>query len=90
MRQRMQGAERPMIYVFTTCADSIRTIPVLQHDQSKPEDLDTNMEDHAADEWRYACMSRPWVKPSSTKSDKPRDRWSNAFDKGGNESWKTV
>jgi len=27
-----------------------------------PEDLDTNLEDHVSDEWRYMCMSRP-VKP---------------------------
>jgi len=39
----------------------IRTVPVLQHDQSRVEDLDTEAEDPAADETRYACMSRPWV-----------------------------
>jgi hypothetical protein len=50
-----------MIACFSTCVDSIRTIPVLQHDDARPEDLNTNMEDHAADEWRYACMSRPWI-----------------------------
>ena len=63
MRNRMigDGDGRPMIYCFSTCTDSIRTIPALQHDPDKPEDLDTNGEDHAADEWRYACMSRPWV-----------------------------
>ena len=61
MRNRMKGEEgAPMIYCFNTCTDSIRTIPVLQHDERKPEDLDTSAEDHAADEWRYACMSRPW------------------------------
>jgi hypothetical protein len=61
MRQRMKGEEgRPMIYTFSTCVDSIRTIPALQHDPDKPEDLDTDGEDHAADEWRYACMSRPY------------------------------
>jgi hypothetical protein len=41
---------------------SIRTIPVLQHDPMKPEDLDTNSEDHAADMVRYATMARPWLK----------------------------
>lgn len=51
----------PMIYTFHTCKDSIRTIPVLQHDFKKPEDLDTEAEDHAADEWRYAVMAN--VKP---------------------------
>jgi hypothetical protein len=51
-----------MIYFFSTCVDSIRTIPVLQHDPHRAEDLDTKAEDHAADDWRYACMSRPWIK----------------------------
>lgn len=64
MRQRFQGVDdEPMIYCFSTCTDSIRTIPLLQHDENKAEDIDTEMEDHAADDWRYACMSRPWQKP---------------------------
>jgi hypothetical protein len=60
-----------MIYTFSTCVDSIRTIPALQHDQDKPEDLDTDGEDHAADEWRYACMSRPYqpIRASEKKPD---------------------
>jgi hypothetical protein len=72
MRQRMKGDGdgRPMIYTFSTCVDSIRTIPALQHDQDKPEDLDTDGEDHAADEWRYACMSRPY-QPASAAPPKP-------------------
>lgn len=62
MRARLHGDDqgRPMICCFNTCTDSIRTIPVLQHDPDRPEDLDTEAEDHAADDWRYACMSRPW------------------------------
>lgn len=52
----------PMLFVCETCEDSIRTIPTLQHDEDKLEDLDTEGEDHAADEWRYAVMSRPWIK----------------------------
>lgn len=62
MRARLVGDDKPMIYCFSTCTDSIRTIPALQHDENKPEDLDTEGEDHAADEWRYACMSRPWAR----------------------------
>jgi hypothetical protein len=50
-----------MIVTFATCTDSIRTIPILQHDPDRPEDVMTDSEDHAGDEWRYACMSRPWV-----------------------------
>lgn len=63
MRARLKGDAdgNPMVVCFTTCRDSIRTIPVLQHDTDRPEDLDTDAEDHAADDWRYACMSRPWV-----------------------------
>jgi hypothetical protein len=71
MRGRMVGDDDglPMIMCFSTSLDSIRTIPALQHDSDKPEDLDSDMEDHAADEWRYACMSRPWIrKPSTTTS----------------------
>ncbi len=73
MRQRMVGNEdgHPMIFTFSTCTDSIRTIPALQHDPDKPEDLDTDGEDHAADEWRYGCMSRPWV-PIKKVEEKPK------------------
>lgn len=64
VRQRLKGdAEgRPMLVMFSTCTDAIRTLPALQHDQSRPEDVDTEGEDHAADEIRYACMSRPMTK----------------------------
>jgi hypothetical protein len=38
-----------------------------QHDQARREDMDSNLEDHTADEWRYACMSQPWVKTEKEK-----------------------
>lgn len=57
-----------MIYFFSTCTDSIRTLPALQHDTVKAEDVDTESEDHAPDEIRYACMSRPYVKNIETKA----------------------
>jgi hypothetical protein len=46
----------PMMYVFKNCKDFIRTIPALQYDTHKVEDLDTDMEDHQADEFRYFAM----------------------------------
>lgn len=49
-------------YVFSNCKQFIRTIPTLCYDEHKLEDIDTDMEDHIADEWRYAMMSRP-IKP---------------------------
>ena len=50
---------QPMLYVVDACHDWWRTVPALMHDETKPEDLDSRMEDHAADETRYACMARP-------------------------------
>jgi hypothetical protein len=62
VRARLKGnGEHPMLFVFSICAALIRTLPLLQHDPDRPEDLDTKMEDHAADEVRYACLSRPYV-----------------------------
>ena len=55
----------PMMYIFKNCKAFIRTIPLLQYDEHKPEDLDTDGEDHVADEVRYFCMSRP-IKPRAT------------------------
>lgn len=61
LRQRLVGVDNvPMLYIGDQCEDTIRTLPVLQHDEGDPEDLDTDAEDHAADELRYAVMSRPW------------------------------
>ncbi len=54
----------PMMYVFSNCKAFIRTIPLLEYDSIKPEDLDTDGEDHVADEVRYFLMSRP-IKPKA-------------------------
>ena len=54
-----------MMYVFSNCRAFIRTIPTLQYDEHRPEDLDTDGEDHVADEVRYFLMSRP-IKPRMT------------------------
>ena len=58
---RLQFDEQgfPRMYVFRNCEAFIRTIPTLLHSKTRPEDLDTEMEDHVADEWRYVCMTRP-------------------------------
>jgi hypothetical protein len=90
MRQRLIGeAGRPMMYVFATCKDSIRTIPVLQHDPDRPEDLDTKSEDHAADDVRYACLSRPWLKSPPPK-DEPKDGYRTASEDFAGDSFKTM
>lgn len=71
----------PMMYVFSNCKGFIRTIPTLIYDDHKVEDLDTEGEDHIADEFRYMCMSRP-IKPRHTNSTtrKIKQPWQVALD----------
>lgn len=61
MRERMRFDTEgyPMMYIFNTCRNLIRTLPALIHDETKVEDLDTKQEDHGVDECRYFCMARP-------------------------------
>lgn len=88
LRQRLKGDEKPMLYFFSTCTETIRTIPALQHDSSRAEDVDTDAEDHAADETRYACMSRPWV---AAGKDKPPSKPTDYDDRDDKEdSWKVA
>jgi hypothetical protein len=74
---------------FATCHDTIRTLPALQHDTARPEDVDTSGEDHAADEIRYACMSRRWVPPVKEAPVKAGPRWRDE-DEDDEVSWKVV
>jgi hypothetical protein len=63
VRERLRGHEgEPQIFFFSTCVHIIRTLPALQHDPHKPEDVQTDSEDHAGDCCRYICMSRPLVR----------------------------
>ncbi len=49
----------PMLYVFSTCQEFLRTVPQLQYSRTHVEDVDSDMEDHIADETRYLCMLVP-------------------------------
>jgi hypothetical protein len=60
IRTRLDGAierdgprEKPGLFVFDTCTDFIRTVPVLRRDDKDPDDVDTTAEDHVADETGY-------------------------------------
>lgn len=73
VRHRLNGElGHPMLFFFSTCTHTIRTLPEAQHDKKKPEDIDTETEDHALDCLRYACMSRPWVKRAPVS---PEEAW---------------
>ena len=63
----------PGMYVFRNCKAFLRTIPLLQYDPQSPEDLDTEGEDHVADEARYFCMARP-IRPVRTTAELPFPR----------------
>lgn len=49
----------PMMYVFKSCRNVIRTLPTLIYDEHRPEDVDTTMEDHLYDAIRYICIDNP-------------------------------
>ena len=73
LHERLKFGEdgRPMLYVFETCRDFIRTIPALVYDKKKPEDIDTSGEDHIYDETRYFLMSRPIAPRAQAPRKKP-------------------
>ena len=58
-RLRFDESDRPMLYVFNTCTNWIRTVPNLPYSQKKPEDIDTDAEDHDYDATRYFLMDHP-------------------------------
>lgn len=88
MRARINGTEDdgPMLYVFKTCRHWWRTVPTLQHDAVNAEDLDTKQEDHAGDDTRYACASRPWLPPVERKRKTDNDSGYRAMEKPQAES----
>lgn len=49
--------ENPGLYAFETCTDFARTIPVLQADKTRLDDVDSDGEDHIGDETRYVLNS---------------------------------
>lgn len=63
---------QPKIKYFSTCKDSIRTLPNLVHDELHPEDIDSDGEDHAADVDRYFLMSLHERKATAPKNETER------------------
>lgn len=60
-----------MLYVFTNCEAFRRTMPELVHSETHPEDLDTDQEDHVADEVRYCCVMNPLNPPEAKAPPRP-------------------
>ncbi len=63
LRERLKnsiGKEDPGLYVFDTCRQFIRTLPVLPRDEKNTDDVDTDAEDHIADEVRYRVLAKKY------------------------------
>lgn len=61
-----KDAENPHLYFFKAAQHHIRTLPMMQRDPKKPEDIDTDLEDHAMDGLRY-LLTRKMTKISRRK-----------------------
>lgn len=60
----------PMMYVFNTCRQFIRTLPNLVYDTVHVEDIDTTQEDHDYDACRYFLQENP-IKARSNEVERP-------------------
>lgn len=69
---RWDETTSPKLRYFSTCADSIRTIPSLVHDELHPEDVDTDGEDHAADVDRYFLVTLHEGRSTAPKNETER------------------
>ena len=70
--------DMPMLRVYPNCKHFIRTIPSLCMDELKPEDIDTDQEDHVYDEACLICMARPLA--MKDPSDKPKNEFTKRID----------
>lgn len=59
----------PRLFVFSSCHNLIRTIPLMQHDKRNAEDLDTTLDDHLVDCLRYLLAVRPIGAPPVKRGD---------------------
>ena len=62
----------PMMYVFNTCTQFIRTLPLLVYDDINVEDVNSALEDHDYDAARYFLMANP-IKPNREKTVKSKE-----------------
>jgi hypothetical protein len=71
---RMRLREKSLLFT-RNCKHLLRTFPMLQHDDRRPEDVDTQGADHLADVLRYIAMQWPVI----PRFDKKKRRDPNAM-----------
>jgi len=81
LRAREDGP--PMLLVYDTCEQFIRTIPLLVTDRRNVEDIDTTGEDHIYDEACHICMARPLAPGQGKTVEKAAARIIDAVEGGG-------
>jgi hypothetical protein len=59
--------ELPMLVVYATCDQFIRTVPLIQTDPKNVEYVDENCELHCFDDACHICMARPIALPGAPK-----------------------
>lgn len=70
--------------IFDNCLNLTRTLPLMRHAHSNPEDLETKDEDHAVDALRYLLGCRPYEvhkKPGKRFSNDAEGRVARYMDK---------
>lgn len=65
---RADAAGDPWLTVDPACRYLVRSIPAAKSDKHNLDDVDTTMDDHALDAWRYGAMSRPAPRVGGTRS----------------------
>lgn len=68
---RDDAAGVPWLQVHPDCRYLIRSIPAAKSDAKDLDDVDTTMDDHALDAWRYGAMSRPAPRVSTQQQQVP-------------------
>lgn len=71
-RLRVNDNGHPSLFILDNCQHLIRTLPALPYDTRRPEDVDTDAEDHLYDALRYLLMGRPMkTRPKKKRKKKP-------------------
>lgn len=71
------------------CPNLVRTMPLQRRDEKRPEDVDTEGEDHAPDAFRYLCMSqeRKWNEPTPEPVREPGKVYDRPGPRRGKSGW---
>lgn len=75
---RARNGENGGFYVFRSCSHFLRTVPIIMPDANNWEDVDTDMEDHVWDEFRYSLVSHQ--QPLTMLKPKDEDPKPGTFD----------